>query len=65
MLNFFCSICIDDRIQHPEQIVPDFAYATCAECGSKMDTTYTRPEAPTEQMLTLEAYNEIHGLDNN
>ena len=65
MLNFFCSICIEDRVMHPEEIVPDFAYASCPNCNSRMDTTYTRPEAPTEEMLTLDAYNKIHGLDKN
>lgn len=64
-LMFFCSICIEDRVGHPTSMDADDAYLNCPECGSEMQTTYTRPENPTESMLTIEHYNSINGLDNN
>jgi DNA-directed RNA polymerase subunit RPC12/RpoP len=64
-LMFFCAICIEDRVGHPTRMDKDDAYLNCPDCSSEMQTTYTRPESPTESMLTLEHYNVINGLDNN
>jgi hypothetical protein len=43
----------------------DIAIGDCDTCGSELQTSWTRPEIATEEQLTLEEYNRIHGLDNN
>lgn len=63
-LMFFCSICIEDRVGHPTKMDMNDAYLDCPVCGSEMQTPYTRPHNPTEEMLSLEHYNNINGLDN-
>jgi hypothetical protein len=65
MMNFFCSICISDKILHPRYMDKDIAIGDCDTCGSELQTSWTRPEIATEEQLTLEEYNRIHGLDNN
>lgn len=63
MINFFCAICIDDKILHPKSLDKDIAIADCNTCGSELQTSWTRPENAEENMLTLEYYNQIHGID--
>lgn len=65
MLKFFCSICIEDVDAHPETLDMDNGYATCPVCGTGMETSYARPMQPTEEMLTLEHYNFINGIETN
>lgn len=43
----------------------DIATADCDVCGSELQTSWTRPEVATEEELTIDEYNKIHGLDNN
>lgn len=62
-LMFFCSICIEDVVGHPTRMDMDDAYLNCPVCGSEMQVTYTRIGSPTPEMLTLEYYNQINGLD--
>jgi len=64
MINFFCAICIDDKILHPKSLDKDIAIADCDTCGSEPQTSWTRPEVATDEELTIEEYNRIHGLDN-
>jgi DNA-directed RNA polymerase subunit RPC12/RpoP len=64
MLMFFCSVCIDDKQSHPDEMDMHDAFANCPDCGSRMQTSYARPENATESQLTLEEYNRINGLDN-
>lgn len=65
MINFFCSICISDKILHPKHMDKNTAVADCDSCGSELQTSWTRPEIATEEQLGLEEYNRIHQLDNN
>jgi hypothetical protein len=64
MINFFCAICIDDKILHPKYLDKDTATADCDTCGAELQTSWTRAEVATDEELTLEEYNRIHGLDN-
>jgi hypothetical protein len=62
MINFFCSICISDKILHPKHLDKDIAIAECDVCGSELQTSWTRPEIAEDSDLTLEKYNEMHNL---
>ena len=64
MINFFCAICMDDKYLHPKYLDKDNATADCDTCGAELQTSWTRPEVATDDQLTLEEYNRIHGLDN-
>lgn len=65
MINFFCSICISDKILHPKYLDKNVATANCDTCGSELQTSWTRPEVANDEELTLDEYNRVHGLDNN
>ena len=65
MINFFCSICISDKILHPKYLDKDVTKADCDTCGSELQTSWTRPEVAKEEELTIDEYNRLHGLDNN
>ena len=64
MISFFCSICMSDKYMHPTYLDQNAAKVNCDVCGSELQTSYCPPEGGDVGMLTLERYNEIHGLDN-
>lgn len=64
MLKFFCSICIEDVEAHPEWMDMSDATTHCPQCNSEIQTTYSKPENPTAEQLSLSEYNRINGLDN-
>lgn len=64
MFKFFCAVCIDDFDSHPVELDRHTAMARCPVCNTMNKTSYANPDNPTEEMLTLEEYNRIHGLDN-
>lgn len=65
MIKFFCVICIDDKEMYAERIDANNAYGTCPDCGASLIESFARHPGVTTQDMTIEAYNTIHGLDNN
>lgn len=64
-LMFFCAVCIDEFEAHPIDMDRHTATAECPTCGLENKISYTTPENPTEDMLTIDNYNIINGVDNN
>jgi DNA-directed RNA polymerase subunit RPC12/RpoP len=62
---YFCAVCLDNFEAHPVEMDRHTAKGICPRCGSENRVSYANPENPTEDMLTLEHYNKINGLDNN
>ena len=65
MFKFFCSICIDDKDLYASSLDSSWAYATCPDCQSPLKESYARHSGITDEDMTTDSYNSLHGLDNN
>lgn len=65
VFKFWCSVCLDDKDLFASNIDPSFAYAKCPDCGTLLKEGYSRHFDITDEDMTIEAYNKLHGLDNN
>jgi hypothetical protein len=65
MFKFWCSICIDDKDMYAASIDNNWAYATCPDCESPLKEQFARHRGITDQEMTTESYNSLHGLDTN
>lgn len=65
MFKFWCSVCVDDKDLFASSIDANFAYATCLECGTLLKEGFSRHRGITDEDMTTESYNSLHGLDNN
>jgi hypothetical protein len=65
MFKFWCSICLDDKDLFASEIDADFAYATCPDCGAVLKEGFSRHRGITQEEMTIESYNNLHGLDSN
>lgn len=65
MFKFWCSVCLDDKDLYANKIDAYLAYAICPDCGAELKEGYSRKPDITDKDMTTEAYNSLHGLDNN
>jgi hypothetical protein len=65
MFRFWCSICLDDKDLYAAVLDPYFAHADCPDCGTKLKEGYSRQPDITDEDMTTESYNSLHGLDSN
>lgn len=62
MFKFFCSVCIEDREMFATELDSNFAYANCPDCNTRLKEGYSRHLEITDEDMTTEAYNQLHGL---
>jgi len=65
MFRFWCSICLEDKDLYATRIDPYLAYANCPTCETELKEGYSRKPDITDEDMTTESYNSLHGLDNN